>query len=164
MELYIIRHAIAVDREDPDVQSDSERWLTEEGIKKMQIASRGLSKVIDGLDRIYTSPYRRARETADIVAKDLRAPITELGELQPGVQFNEVAKALQTKNDYRVALVGHEPDLSEFISESISGTRISRVLMKKGAAACIRFSLKLAPGLGTFVWLIQPRQLRALGQ
>ncbi|MBZ0257266.1 phosphohistidine phosphatase SixA, partial [bacterium] len=113
MEIYIIRHAIAVDREDPDVQSDSERWLTEEGIKKMQIASRGLSKVIDGLDRIYTSPYRRARETADIVAKDLRAPITELGELQPGAQFNEIAKALQTKNEYRIALVGHEPDLSE---------------------------------------------------
>ncbi|MDP8243108.1 MAG: phosphohistidine phosphatase SixA [Candidatus Hinthialibacter antarcticus] len=164
MELYIIRHAIAVDRFDAEVQSDAERWLTDEGIEKMKIAARGLASLIDGFDCIYTSPYRRAKETAQIVADALPAPIEELGELQPGVEFGLIAKMLQSKTDDCVALVGHEPDLSELISESISATMHARVLMKKGAVARIDFPSQIAPGFGTLAWLLQPKQLRALGQ
>lgn len=164
MELYIIRHAIAVDRFDADVQSDAERWLTGEGIEKMKIAAQGLARIIEGFDCIYTSPYRRAKETAEIVADALPAPIEELGELQPGVVFNDIAKALKPQSDACVALVGHEPDLSELISESISAAMHAHVLMKKGAAARIDFTSHMAPGLGALVWLMQPKQLRALGQ
>ncbi len=164
MEVYIIRHAIAIDRFDPDVNSDAERWLTDEGIDKMQTAVKGLARLIDGFDRIYTSPYRRAKETADIVCQTLPATLDEIGELQPGVEFDEIATIVNGKEDECIALVGHEPDLSELISESISAAMHARVLMKKGAVARVNFPSTMTPGMGELAWLLQPKQLRALGE
>lgn len=160
MEVYVIRHAIAVDINDPAVSSDAERWLTEEGIEKMKKAACGLLDLIDGLDCIYTSPYRRARETAEIVADAFDAKLKTIPSLQPGVDFNEVAGDLGSSPGERIALVGHEPDLSGLIAMSISGMKHPSIQMKKGATARVDFAGAFKPGMGTLIWHLQPKQLR----
>ena len=71
MELYLVRHAIAEDRADA---GDDERALTEAGRAKMIRATQGLRKLKVRPDLILTSPLRRARETAEILAQGLTVP------------------------------------------------------------------------------------------
>src|SRR5512138_2993166 len=68
MDLYLIRHAIAVDETTTDYESDSERPLTDKGRKKMRQIARGLRNLGVEFDLILSSPYIRARETAEILA------------------------------------------------------------------------------------------------
>src|SRR5229473_2889447 len=72
MKLYILRHAIALDKTKWH-KKDSERPLTKEGTRKMRKAAKGLKHLKLSFDWILTSPYRRAYETADIVAKTLKS-------------------------------------------------------------------------------------------
>ena len=68
MELYIVRHGIAIDREDPKSPVDPERFLTEEGIDKTkQIAKRVAAFKIKP-DLLISSPYVRAMQTAELFA------------------------------------------------------------------------------------------------
>lgn len=165
MELYLIRHAIAVDRTDPAVQTDAERWLTEEGIQKMERAAKGLKAIVPYLDRIFTSSYARARQTAEIIARqyDEENLITETPELEPGADFRGLAPLLNKQAaDARIALVGHEPDLSEWISLLVTGTPDAEIQMKKGAVCRVDLNGKPVRGAGVLVWLLQPAQLRRL--
>src|ERR1041384_3173041 len=64
MNLYLVRHAIAVDEGSPDYEQESERPLTDKGRKKMRQMARGLRNLGVEFDCILSSPYARARETA----------------------------------------------------------------------------------------------------
>lgn len=166
MDLYVIRHAIAVDRDHPDVVSDAERWLTGEGIAKMKKAVRGLTRLVSHLDVIYTSPYVRAVQTAELVANGYAdsPPVRQTPVLKPMVDFHEVSRLLasHTARDC-VALVGHEPDLSELISMALFPDESASIQMKKGAVASLELMAPLRPGNAGLQWLLQPRVLRALG-
>jgi len=59
MNLYIIRHAIAVDEGAPEYE-DSQRPLTDKGKKKMRQIAKGLHTLGVGFDLILSSPYVRA--------------------------------------------------------------------------------------------------------
>jgi phosphohistidine phosphatase SixA len=41
MILYLVRHGIAIDREDPDCPPETERYLTRDGIKKTREVAKG---------------------------------------------------------------------------------------------------------------------------
>jgi len=164
MEIYYIRHAIAVDRMDPSLSSDEERWLTKEGIGKMERAAQGLTTIVSELDHIYTSTYVRAQQTAVIVSEAFGSvPLTETTDLTPGVSFQAVKKIISKHPDgASIALVGHEPDMSHLISLMISDTSDADVQMKKGAVARIDLYGSPAKGCGRLIWLLQPAALRAL--
>src|SRR6185295_8830924 len=85
-------------------------------------------------DLILSSPYVRARETAEIVADSFKAQeLLELTEtLIPGGDCNELISSLLRKRPVpdSVLLVGHEPSLSELISFLVSGGRSFPVVMK----------------------------------
>ncbi len=68
MNLYVIRHAIAVDEALSDYESDRERPLTDKGRKKMRQIAKALYNLGVELDLILSSPYVRACETAEILA------------------------------------------------------------------------------------------------
>ena len=67
MRLFIIRHAIAVDRS-PDIPDDA-RPLTPAGKRRFREAARGLARLFPRPDRLLTSPCCRARQTASIAGK-----------------------------------------------------------------------------------------------
>src|SRR5687767_1112067 len=77
-ELCFFRHGIAVDREDPSITSDAERPLTEEGTRKTQAAAEGMKRMDAAFDKILTSPWLRASQTAAILSEVLGLPAPEI--------------------------------------------------------------------------------------
>ncbi len=163
MELYIVRHAIAVPRGTAGYPHD-DRPLTEEGIHKMQKAAKGLRRILPSLDAILTSPMQRAEETAHIIAQELvlehKILVTE--NLKPGVSSDHALAELRTHEHARaVMLVGHEPELSR-LGSFLLGSPGTVLELKKGAV--LRIDLDDLPprSTGRLIFLLQPRHLRAL--
>lgn len=167
MHLFVVRHAIAIDRMDPSVSSDEERWLTDEGIEKMKRAVRGFHALVPTLDVIYTSPWKRAVETAGLLAAGLdnQPHVIRDDSLEPPVDFDDVQALLSShRSGSSIALVGHEPDLSEFISTAICGDDSAVIQMKKGAVAWLELLQPLQPGRAHLLGLLQPKVLRSLAR
>lgn len=153
--LWIIRHGVAADRE-TWTGKDSDRPLTEDGREKVDELRRALGRIGVELDRLYTSPWLRARQTAKILeplAHEV-VPIDALARAPgPGL-----LKELQGEV---VGVVGHEPWLSQLVAWLIVGdTRDAarRFELKKGAAVCL--GGKLAPASATLRALLPPGMLR----
>src|SRR5260370_8651827 len=71
MQMYIVRHGIAIDREDPKCPPDPERYLTEEGVEKTKQVAKGVAALGVTADLFLTSPYVRAAQTAGIFGSGL---------------------------------------------------------------------------------------------
>jgi phosphohistidine phosphatase len=135
MELYLIRHGIAAERE--AYANDEERPLTEKGRQKTgkvaeQLRERGLH-----FDLILTSPLVRARETSDIL-KDasLGSQVEELTSLAPDGDIYAWISWLQERQqngaDYQcLALVGHQPDLGNWAETLVWGNAQEKLVLKK---------------------------------
>jgi phosphohistidine phosphatase len=100
MQLLIIRHAIAQDREDfaKSGQEDGERPLTKAGRRKMVRGARGLRRMAPAIDVLVTSPLARAAQTADIVADAYGGltPVT-IGELAPEGRYADFLRWLRSQ-------------------------------------------------------------------
>jgi phosphohistidine phosphatase len=167
VELLIVRHATAVERGDPAYANDEERPLTPDGIHKFRAAARGLRDMGVKLDRVLTSPLVRARQTAEIlrdaVASDLDLDFSD--HLAPDGDYAALLNTLGTLHADRVAVVGHEPHLSGFLSYCLVGEKgRASFLLKKGAAARVVFEGRPSAGAGALEWLLQPGALREMRQ
>jgi phosphohistidine phosphatase len=162
MELLIIRHAIAVDRTTPGLPDD-QRALTPEGRKKFREAARGLTRIVKRPDALLTSPLLRARQTAEIaaVAWGRRPKPRELQALADG-DFAGLAAALgELPPTALVAVVGHEPHVSDLLGRLLGGSAPERLTFRKGGAALVELPGSLKDG-GRLVWYLRPRVLRRL--
>ncbi len=161
MQLLIIRHAIAVPRGTPGVP-DEDRPLTPEGEQKFREAAEGLAKLVDRPDALLTSPWLRARQTAAIAAAAWgRLEPKETASLASG-SFEEQAAVLDRYPDgATVAVVGHEPWVSELLARLLGTRHDARLEFKKGGAALVQVPGRLAGG-GSLVWYLPPKVLRKL--
>lgn len=133
MNLYIIRHAIAVE-ENPSI-SDSQRALTEKGRKKMRQIAKGLHVLGVEFDMILSSPYVRAQETAEVLSDvfKMKKPLAFSDHLIPAGDPSALAAEIKEKyavND--LAVVGHQPLLTNFISLLTANGAPVNVELKKG--------------------------------
>jgi phosphohistidine phosphatase SixA len=112
MRLFIFRHGKAVDRSEWS-GSDADRPLTKSGAQRTRQVCERLRPLVKA-DLIFTSPWARARSTAEIAAECWRLPLREASWLAgESLTLSEVCAAL---TDQRPAvLVGHEPGLGELI-------------------------------------------------
>jgi phosphohistidine phosphatase len=162
LELYLIRHGVAEERgkEWPD---DSKRPLTPQGIARLRKEARGLDAIGVGFDQIVTSPLVRTRQTAEILAEEMKvkASIVPSDALAPAgapaAVMQEIARHVRKP---RVALVGHEPNLGELAAQLI-GAR-SAIAFKKGGICRIDFDVLPPKGTGALVWFVTPKILRRL--
>ena len=165
MDLYLLRHAIAVDRGTPGYEVDSTRPLTPEGARRMHRIAEGMTHLGIDPDVIITSPCLRARQTADIVAEVFRVDRVELHEaLSPGGDQARLIEDLsQRYGDHKsVIIVGHEPDLSEVASTLMAGSLDASLGFKKGGL-CLLETASLHYGqCATLRWLLTPKQLTLL--
>lgn len=162
MELYLVRHGIAVTHGTAGYPND-DRPLTSEGRAKMMEAAKGIRRMAPHIDVILTSPLIRAHDTAKIVAGALDNPEIIIFEpLLAGSTPPKIIAALakyQRKN--AVMLVGHEPDLSRLAS-TLLGSGGAAVEMKKGAICRIDVD-HLPPSIpGVLIWLLPPKVLRCI--
>ena len=167
MNLYLLRHGIAVAGDEPGFESDSERPLTPKGIKRMRRAAKGLRRLEIGFDAILTSPLIRARQTAEIVAEalSLQAQLQEISGLAPESSVENLIFGLtRFQNREHLLLVGHQPLLGDTAVFLLNGKDRSPldVPLKKGGLCRIEIDA-IPPGKpGTLHWLLAPKQLRLI--
>ncbi|HEX2189534.1 MAG TPA: phosphohistidine phosphatase SixA [Longimicrobiaceae bacterium] len=165
MQLLVIRHAIAEEREDfaRTGQDDDLRPLTPEGRRRMRRAARGLRRVVPRIALLAASPLVRADQTAEVVAGVYRLPEWDTWpELAPGAAPGMLLDRLGSMHVQGgpVAVVGHEPDLGELVSWLLSGHARSFVEMKKGSACLL--DLDGPPERARLLWHLAPAHLRRL--
>jgi len=138
MQLYIIRHGIAIDREDPKCPPEAERYLTEEGIERTKQVAEAVAALGIHADLMISSPYVRATQTAAIFASEL-----------------EYSKQKIRRTDS--LLPGAEP--GAFLRELAVGASRHITSMKKAGVALVELK-RLSPPNGQLVWLITPKLIR----
>jgi phosphohistidine phosphatase len=164
MHVYLVRHAIAHERDAARWPRDSERPLTSDGERRFRRAARGLAHHLPRSAVILTSPFARARSTAELLAEiaQLRAP-QECKPLSAGEPAQDVFEAIDHLRDPEVVLVGHEPQLGKLLSVCLTGDAAQmKVEFKKGGAACVLFRGRPTPGRGVLLWHLPPRMLRGM--
>lgn len=159
MNLYIIRHAIAVEPGTSGYEDDSQRPLTDKGRKKMEKIVKGIRQLGVEFDVILSSPYVRARDTAKIVADEyqMRDKILFTDNLIPPGDFDQLIDEIKEK--YMVdnlALVGHEPMLSQFISFLSAGNPNTDITLKKGGICCLIADDLPTERHASLKWLLTP--------
>lgn len=165
MEIYLIRHAIAEDRENWN-KPDELRPLTKEGEKKMRRVAQGLRALDPEFSHLYSSGLTRAQQTAEIVRKAMKLEdIRETEALIPNAAPQEILPVLnELPANAVVGLVGHEPHMSSLLGFLLTGQRNSFVLFKKGGIACLEVNHPVVASKATLRWMMEPRQLIALGK
>ena len=159
MNLYIIRHAIAVEPGTPGYEDDSQRPLTDDGRKKMKKIAKGIHQLDVELNAILTSPFLRARDTAKILAKEygVKDRIAFSDNLIPPGDFEKLIKEIQEHyNVSNLALVGHEPMLSQLISWLTTGNTDAKITLKKGGAAYLLAENLYQDHRVRLEWLLTP--------
>ena len=167
MNLYIVRHAIAVQRGTPGYEDDSQRPLTDAGRKRMKKIVNGLSELGVELDAIVTSPYVRARDTAMILAKEfeMKDRVFLSDSLIPPGNFETLINEIREKYDVEnLALVGHEPMLSSLISWFTTGNTAMKVVLRKGGVAYLSTENLYVDGRAALQWLLTPSLMVALSK
>lgn len=159
MRLYFFRHALAVEA-DPSGE-DARRELTKEGIARTKAAAKALAALGLKPTRLYSSPYIRARQTADLLAHALKVEVQERPGVGPGFSVPIIEGLIaDLQEDDEVLFVGHEPDFSTVVSGLIGG---GQIVMKKGGLARVDIdTTSLRPLRGTLVWLFAPKLLNHL--
>lgn len=160
--MLIIRHAIAVPHGTPGVP-DEERPLTEEGVSRFRECARGIAALVARPDALLTSPWLRARQTAEIAAEAWgHCQAADCPALAGGA-FEEQAAVLDHQSrDATVAVVGHEPHVSALLARILGCPEEERLAFKKGGAALVDVPGRLAGG-GTLVFFLPPKALRKIG-
>lgn len=164
MHLIVFRHGIAHDRDAPDCPSDPERRLTEKGVRRTRQAALGLGALQVRPHRIYTSPYLRAHETAEIATEALgvaRSVVSSQDALLPDRDPAEILEILRGHTDEEVMVVGHAPHLDDLISRCLGQDRIVARL-KKAGAALLAFDSPDSPA--ELRWLLPAWVLREIGE
>lgn len=162
MDLFIVRHAWAVERGDPQWPDDELRPLTELGKHRF---AKFVSKLVErGMkpEAIATSPLLRCAETAAILADMAggKPAIAELESLRPGSDIDATMRWTLRQADRcrQVAWVGHSPDVDHMTTHIIGGSN-GLVRFAKGSIAAIRFDGPLEVGGGELRWLLTAKLL-----
>jgi phosphohistidine phosphatase len=164
MELLIVRHAIAFERDRQRWRDDAARPLSPVGIRQSRKAAAGMKEFSRAPDRLLTSPLVRARQTAQILTDVAGWPqAEEVHELSPGQSALAVLTLLGKDRSKRVAVVGHQPDLAALLTACLLGEDGALAVdMKKNAVACVSFEDSARAGRAVLKWLATPRMLRGL--
>jgi len=157
MELLVVRHGIAENVSPTGV--DADRALTDEGRERVQEVVRGLRRMELSVERVLHSPWRRAAQTAELLA-----PLARDARGEPLLACDALAappgRALLAElRGERLALVGHEPWLSALIAWlALGDPDLSRGLeMRKASVAWLQGEAE--PGGMVLRALLPPRAL-----
>jgi phosphohistidine phosphatase len=163
MNFFILRHGIAVERGTPGYAKDADRPLTLEGERKLHLIAKAMENLELRFDLILSSPYLRARQTAEVVAGalGLRKKLDFSDSLVPDGSPHQLVELLNRLKPVpeSVLLVGHEPYLSGLISLFVSGKESCLVALKKGGLCKLTTESLKHGRCATLEWLLTPKQM-----
>ena len=161
MILYFLRHASAGEHI-LNPKKDDKRALDKEGIEQCGYVGRALAALNVQVDTIVSSPLKRCTQTASLVGNELgyEGKLQIDVALRPGAGLADFRKLLEKySRQEAIMVVGHNPNLSQFLGAVISESGCEASLeLKKGAAA----KVEMRRTNGTLQWCLTPRVLRAL--
>jgi phosphohistidine phosphatase len=159
MHLILFRHGLAQDKNDPDCPADAERRLTSKGIARTKKAARGLLRLGVAPDVVVSSPYLRARETAEIAIDELglELDLVESEALLPEASPEDLVRFVGRQKVDVVLCAGHAPHLDLVVARLLGAEGAVTALDKAGAV-----SLDVPRGgkRGRIEWLLDCGQLR----
>ena len=169
MDLFILRHGYAGNRL-PDPREDTKRELTVSGKKEVVEIAKSLKKLGVKFNVIFSSPFTRAFQTAQIIAEEykLTEQIEQSEELKPdgskGSLYNKLSKL---SIDSVILIVGHEPYLSGMINDIISNDNYNKnhnnnIILKKAGLSRIKITSTVPKFKGELRWLLTPRILKKI--
>jgi phosphohistidine phosphatase len=163
-ELVIVRHAIAEDRDGLHWPDDGERPLTAAGADRFARAARGLARLVPEVEAVLSSPAVRAWQTAELLEREAGWPAPEpCDALAVGRAPEAVLASLAGHGS--AAVVGHEPQLSEFASLLLVGDPDAAAIeLKKGGAVVLACPYGALPGRAVLRWSASPKMLRGLAR
>jgi len=168
VNLYLLRHGIAVEPGTPGIENDSERLLIPKGERRLRSAAAAMRKLELSFDLILSSPFVRAKQTTEIVADELK--LKKRVEFFDGLVPDGNSKALiHALNELKpaadnVLLVGHEPYLSRLISLLVSGGADAAIEMKKGGLCKLEVGELRHGQCARLAWLLTPSQMELMAQ
>jgi len=160
MIVYFLRHANAGQKRLNPV-SDEKRPLDKEGIEQCRYVGRFLNSMDTHVDLILSSPLKRATQTASMVGNEIayeqRIEVTPA--LRPNAAFEGFRELLhQLSGLEAVMVVGHNPNMSQFLSLLVTGGLSQRAVeMKKGSIARVEVGTKRS----VLNWLVTPRLVKS---
>jgi phosphohistidine phosphatase len=163
MELYLMRHGIA--EAQVGSQTDAERKLTKEGRQKTEKVAQQLVAGDLRFDLILASPLVRAYQTAEIlIAAGLSSELeqsdllTNTGNIHKWL--TDWLEPRQYSHKTKLALVGHEPNLSNWAEILVWGASKGCIVLKKAGMIGIKLPEVGSPlGQSQMFLLIPPRYL-----
>jgi phosphohistidine phosphatase len=161
MDIYFLRHASA-NHYDP-AGNDDKRPIDKTGEQQSHDVGRALAALDLKLDAIISSPLMRAMQTAEIVAaelghKDKIATDSALRSEASYEQFEDLLARNGKKN--AIMVVGHNPSMTEFLLQLLSGRDAPVFLdFKKGAVAKVERDGRQS---ATLKWCVTPKVIRAI--
>lgn len=165
MKLYLIRHSNAVEPGTPEYEDDSQRPLTEKGREKMRKIASSLKDLGVKPDLILSSPYARAAQTAEILAKIMKhkKDIAYSDSLIPVGSTDTLIGEINEKYTVdELVLVGHEPSLSALVGTLTgAGAEIS-INLKNGGVCCLSTDDLHVERKAILEWLLTPKILSRL--
>jgi phosphohistidine phosphatase len=165
MDLVLFRHADALNVGEAGIKTDEERPLSDKGKVRAKASARGLKALGLKPDLILSSPLVRARQTAEIVAREtgLNGDVEICDALEPGGLPRDLLVRLSEAMDLEcVICVGHLPDLGVLASQFVFGLPGVEIPIKK-AGIC---HLEIVDSLDTarLVNFLSPQVLARLGE
>lgn len=167
MNLFCLRHGVAVERDPKSFPDDSRRPLTLKGEDRVRLVCDAMQALELSFDGIISSPFLRARQTAEIIANGLglRRDLQFREELTPTGDPKALLRFINRRQPApeNLLLVGHEPYLSELVSVLICGQPDAAIDLKKNGLAKLEVPGRLKYSrCATLNWLLSPRQLALL--
>ena len=161
MWLYLFRHGIAWDRQDPLCPPDIQRPLTSKGIHRTRAAASGLKRLEPIFDKLWVSPYLRAQQTLDEASDALGFQALEpevFEDMSPMGSVTTFLKRVRSTKATGIFCIGHAPHLDDVLQEAVLA-RHGSMRLKKAGLAVLRFESQRF----TLHELYTPRTLRNLG-
>jgi phosphohistidine phosphatase len=159
MIVYFLRHASA-GKSTANLKKDELRPLDDDGILQARYVGRLLANLDVQVEQIVSSPLKRARQTASLVANELAFESAVLIDdaLRPDAELEQFQAMVARHKKYEaIMVVGHNPSLTEFLMKSIA-TGAADIDFKKGAVARVEMNGRT----GSLQWLVTPRIARTL--
>jgi|SRR5215813_1651625 phosphohistidine phosphatase len=161
MIIYFLRHASA-GQHLANPKKDEKRGLDKDGIEQCGYVGRALAALAVQVDVVISSPLKRATQTASLVANEMgyEGKLQIEDALRPGTSYADFRRMLDKYSKAEaIMVVGHNPNLSEFLGRIVSdGACEAAVDLKKGAVA--RVDLNRITGM--LQWCLTPKVLRTL--
>lgn len=153
MYLYLIRHGVANSNQ-PDPS------LSTQGREDIELLIQNIMNVeFKKPEIVFTSPLRRALETADIITKPLKINSTVVEWLKPGHQPSKIFEELNPYSNQNIMLVGHQPTLGWLLSSLVWGLPPKDLSIPPGSLAHLKLQ-SWQFGEAKIEWIVDPEYFR----